>query len=626
MIRLTTSGIRSRLLVGFGGLLVLLLGAGAVGWWSTTSLSGAIRQSMRGAEQDARLSATLASDVAREIAVAARYIESGAGGQAAAAAFDSLRWETHRTQRLLRRRDGQSQDELELVVGIDQQLSDAEVRYVVARRLAELGRGDEARAQTDTARAIEAAMLGDLRKLADVKARRVAAAERDLEQDANRWRYVLGLLVLAAAAIGIVAVVAVWRNVTGPLDLLAAHAGRLSEGDLTARTDGRLPGELQILATAMNRTSESLSRIGAGAVTAADGITESAADLSAISAQLAAAVQDVTRSMEQVSDGATGQVEQLRRVDAALQRMTERADQVVSQVRQVAGLAADIEREARERRAETDAASATLLQVKSTVEAAADETRHLNAAVADISTFVRTVNEIAEQTNLLGLNAAIEAARAGEEGRGFAVVADEVRKLATQAREGAESVAGLTRTITERVDRTASAMASGARHVAEIERVAHAVGDALATIVDAAERTREAADSVTGLAEGNAGAAVDAARDIAAVAATAVDHAEAAEGVRAATTQQESACRMVGEATERLTGSAGQLRALVGGLRVHDEPASPAPAPPVQPAPPRDDDRPRVQVGRIVTPEVLEAAGEDGDARPRRRIRRLTPA
>jgi hypothetical protein len=73
---------------------------------------------------------------------------------------------------------------------------------------------------------------------------------------------------------------------------------------------------------------------------------------------------------------------------------------------------------------------------------------------------------------------------------------------------------------------------------------------------------------VTGLAEGNASAAVEAATGVAAVAETAVVHAETAEGVRAATAQQESACRMVAEATERLTGSAGELRSLVGGLRV----------------------------------------------------------
>ena len=265
------SGIRSRLILGFGFVLVLLALAGTVGWRSMTLLKGAIRQSMQGVEQDARLSAMLATDVAREIAVAARYIEQG---EVAAAEFDSLRWQTHRTQRQLRR-DGQTQQEVELVVGIDQQLSDAEVRYVAARRLAELGRGGEAAAQTDTARAMEAQMLGALSRLADVKGARVAAAEQALEADASAWRLILAALLLSALVIGLLAVWAVLRSITGPLDVLAAHAGRLSEGDLTARTEDRLPDELHILATAMNRTSDSLSRIGAGAAQAADGITAS---------------------------------------------------------------------------------------------------------------------------------------------------------------------------------------------------------------------------------------------------------------------------------------------------------------------------------------------------------------
>jgi methyl-accepting chemotaxis protein len=604
------SGIRSRLILGFGFVLVLLALAGTVGWRSMTLLKGAIATSMHGVEQDARLSAMLATDVAREIAVAARYIEHG---EVAAAEFDSLRWQTHRTQRQLLRRDGQTQEEVELVVGIDQQLSDAEVRYVAARRLAVLGRVDEATAQTDTARAMEAQMLSALAKLADVKGARVAGAQRALEADASAWRLILAALLLSALVIGIIAVWAVLRSITGPLDQLAAHAGRLSEGDLTARTEDRLPDELHILATAMNRTSDSLSRIGAGAAQAADGISESADDLTAISTQLAAAVGEVTRSIEHVSEGATGQVEQLRRVDGALRRMLDTAQRMVAEVREVAVLAASIEAEAQSRRAETEGTIGTLFKIKSTVEAAAAETVALNAAVADVSTFVRTVNDIAEQTNLLGLNAAIEAARAGDEGRGFAVVADQVRKLAMQAREGAENVAAITRTITQRVNSTAAAMEAGASHVDEIERVAHAVEGALTTIVASAERTRVAADRVTMLAEGNASAAVDAAHDIAAVADTAVVHAETAEGVRAATAQQESACRMVAEATERLTSSAGELRGLVGELRV-----APAEAAPVD----RDAGFPRIPVPAFFVPETK--AADELDAKRRRRKVALT--
>jgi methyl-accepting chemotaxis protein len=98
----------------------------------------------------------------------------------------------------------------------------------------------------------------------------------------------------------------------------------------------------------------------------------------------------------------------------------------------------------------------------------------LVSAADKIGEVVGLINHIAGQTNLLALNATIEAARAGDAGKGFAVVANEVKSLATQTaratgeisaqvgevqistRGAVEAIAGISQTIANISDISAS--------------------------------------------------------------------------------------------------------------------------------------------------------------------------
>ncbi len=557
--------IRSRLIAGLSLIVFLLLVAGAVGRSAISGLSEEMGSTLESVRRETAQSASLTTNVALEFAAAARYMDRGDSTDLAA--FRNSGWAAHEAQRALNSAEGLTSSEVALVATIDERLSGIEAALAASHRLRDLGRRAEAEARAGSVRAAEAELSRDIERLAELRSAQFDRATLALQDVAARRQRFLLAVIIGAILIGIGIVTTTVRGISGPLEILVAHARALSRGHLEFRTDTDLPGEFKELADAMNSSAANLARVATVATATSEEVATSAHQLTSAAEQVSLAAAQTASAMSEVTTGAEVQVSSLREADDALQGVRGRAQEVREGAERVAALSEEIERQAREKRAEIARARELLAEIRGAVDHAAVEVRELTQTAESINRFVGIVSRIAEQTNLLSLNAAIEAARAGAAGRGFAVVADEVRKLADQAQQAAEDVIQLTAVVTRRVNTTTQAMATGAARVGEIEAVSQGIDGALTTITAAAEQTRGAASGLGAAADANVTAVNAAALGIGSAARAAEGHAAAAQQVSASTEEQSAACEEMSSAANALLQGSVHLKGIVASLR-----------------------------------------------------------
>jgi methyl-accepting chemotaxis protein len=396
-------------------------------------------------------------------------------------------------------------------------------------------------------------------------------------------------------------------EMTGYLKEMVAATEAVANGDLTARVQPRGPEDA--LGNALQRMITGLRELigqvkgNADAILGAAGQLGDASDqMAAATGQIATAINEVTRSTVALSGLSQESAREVERVASGSQQvaagaqesaaaagqsrqeaaqMGERIQLVARASEEVAEAAEESRRAALQGQGAVGQAVQSMASIATAVQRASKTVDMLGEYGQQIGDIVKAIDEIAAQTNLLALNAAIEAARAGEQGRGFAVVAENVRSLAERSSESTKEIAALIAKVQQGTQEAVEAMSVGVRDVEEGQRITGEAGQALqaiiATVARSADRMKEIAKDVQGLAAGAerivssaeqiAGLAGESAQGAGEMAAGTSRVTEAILQVSATSEQTSASAEEVSASTEELSAQAEELAATASQMR-----------------------------------------------------------
>ncbi|SMC18157.1 methyl-accepting chemotaxis protein [Andreprevotia lacus DSM 23236] len=302
-----------------------------------------------------------------------------------------------------------------------------------------------------------------------------------------RWQVIICLIVAAVvAAILLMAVQKLLRQLGGEPDYAADIALAISQGDLGRRIDGNVRPDSLLGAVASMQNS------------------------------LRDMIQGIQRGADELKQAAGGLSHQMDAISQASRQSSDATSATAAAIEQMSVSVDHISQSARETEQNSSRSSELATEGEGLVAKAAVEIQRVSSQIADasgligglversreIDSIASVIKDIADQTNLLALNAAIEAARAGEQGRGFAVVADEVRKLAERTTQATGQITSMiqavqadTLSVVASMDEATPQVARGVemadRAAATLREISSGASETLGKIRDVANATSE---------------------------------------------------------------------------------------------------------------------------------------
>jgi methyl-accepting chemotaxis protein len=498
--------IASRLLIGFGLLVIIITGLSGFSVYSSRDSKGTFESVSR-----------RKNDEVITERVEKRIFEARMGVWMALATGDESSWAT--AEKAFKRAH-ERLDELVAATANPKRL--AEIKALKAQvvdfetKAAKLKalKGKNGALDTPEGRAAsaEATASGDkVEKIAEPLANDYEAAATAATVEALD-SFALGIVIAMVAGgisvlLGFGLAFVVSRSITIPVKSMTSVMGLLAEGDLTIAipaTENK--DEIGDMARAVLVFKDSMVKAEQLAVEQRAEQEIKAKRQIAIEGYIATFESGVRGSLDTLASAAT-------EMRATSQSMSATAEETSAQATTVAAAAEQASANVQTVATATEELSSSVAEIGRQVtqstkiagEAVSEATRTnatvqgLSAAAQKIGDVVKLISDIASQTNLLALNATIEAARAGDAGKGFAVVASEVKSLANQTAKATEEIAAQVAAMQGATTEAVSAIQGIGGTIGAINEIATTIASA---VEEQGAATQEIARNVQEAAQG----------------------------------------------------------------------------------------------------------------------------
>lgn len=278
----------------------------------------------------------------------------------------------------------------------------------------------------------------------------------------DRSRITMTILYIITIGVGVFVATTFAHDFAEELRKVVDQLNVMATGDFSLEpleVDGET--EIHQLMSATNYLQAEMSEIIVSIRSSSNDLASQSESLSTSTTEVQASSEQVAITMQELATGAEGQANSASTLAVNMDAFRVDFERAAKNSEDVSNSSTEMLELASRGKSLMRTSNHQMNRISEIVNEAVQQMDSLEKESLEISKLVQIIHEIANQTNLLALNAAIEAARAGEHGLGFSVVADEVRKLSEQVAESVEEITGFVDNIQEDTKKVTVSLTEG---------------------------------------------------------------------------------------------------------------------------------------------------------------------